>query len=100
MPQAYECQAQVTKKDIKSYTNQPYKIINNNIPAFTETEKQNTTAFETYSDLDSLGRCGVAYANICTAGRYFYNPSFWLAIRHEMGTLPSDWLSACRRKCK
>ena len=21
--------------------------------------------FETYSDLDSLGRCGVAYANIC-----------------------------------
>lgn len=65
MPQAYECQAQVTKKDIKSYTNQPYKIINNNIPAFTETEKQNTTAFETYSDLDSLGRCGVAYANIC-----------------------------------
>ena len=24
-----------------------------------------TTAFENYSDLDSLGRCGVAYANIC-----------------------------------
>lgn len=85
MPQAYECQAQVTKKDIKSYTNQPYKIINNNIPAFTETEKQNTTAFETYSDLDSLGRCGVAYANICkelmpTSPRediFIIHPSGW-----------------------
>ena len=85
MPQAYECQAQVTKKDIQSYTNQPYKIINNNIPAFTETEKQNTTAFETYSNLDSLGRCGVAYANICkelmpTSPRediFIIHPSGW-----------------------
>ena len=30
-------------------------------------EKDYTTkVFENYSDLDSLGRCGVAYANICT----------------------------------
>ena len=29
-------------------------------------EHQHTTEpFETYSELDSLGRCGVAYANIC-----------------------------------
>lgn len=42
-----------------------YTIVNNNIPLFTDEEKQNTQAFEYYSDLDSLGRCGAAYANIC-----------------------------------
>lgn len=40
--------------------------INQNIPYFTEEEKQCTQAFERYSELDELGRCGVAYANICT----------------------------------
>ena len=43
---------------------QPYKVINNNIPYFEESEIT-TRVFETYSDLDSLGRCGTAYANIC-----------------------------------
>lgn len=42
-----------------------YTIVNNNIPLFTDEERQNTHAFEYYSDLDSLGRCGAAYANIC-----------------------------------
>ena len=42
-----------------------YTIVNNNTPLFTDEEKQNTQAFEYYSDLDQLGRCGVAYANIC-----------------------------------
>lgn len=42
-----------------------YTIVNNNTPLFTDEEKQNTQAFEYYSDLDSLGRCGAAYANIC-----------------------------------
>lgn len=40
-----------------------YVIINNNIPFFNE-EEMTTNAFEKYSKLDSLGRCGVAYANI------------------------------------
>ena len=39
--------------------------INHNQPFFTKDEKHNKTAFENYSELDSLGRCGVAYANIC-----------------------------------
>ncbi len=43
----------------------PYEIVNGNKPYFTDAEKKNTKAFETYSNLDSLGRCGVAYANIC-----------------------------------
>lgn len=43
-----------------------YVIINNNEPFFEESEKT-TNSFEKYSDLDSLGRCGVAYANISTS---------------------------------
>lgn len=51
--------------DSISYNGQPYVSVNNNEPGFTDAEKKNTSAFENYSSLDSLGRCGVAYANIC-----------------------------------
>lgn len=37
--------------------------LNGNVPYFTDDEFT-TTSFETYSTLDSLGRCGVAYANV------------------------------------
>ena len=40
-----------------------YVIINNNEPFFDESEISKSS-FEEYSELDSLGRCGVAYANI------------------------------------
>ena len=43
----------------------PYFVVNNNIPAFSDTDLIRTDAFEIYSDLDAFGRCGVAYANIC-----------------------------------
>ena len=49
---------------IPEYLSSPYVEINNNIPYFTE-EDFTTKAFEKYSELDSLGRCGVAIANIC-----------------------------------
>lgn len=42
----------------------PYVELNNNVPNFTDEEKTITETFENYSDLDSLGRCGVAYANL------------------------------------
>jgi len=42
-----------------------YIILNDNVPSFTEEEKRSTEPFERYSALDRLGRCGVAYANIC-----------------------------------
>ena len=35
------------------------------MPFFTDDEKIITTAFEIYTPLDNLGRCGIAYANIC-----------------------------------
>ena len=49
--------------DIPSYSGQSYVTINNNNPYFTD-EELGTTAYEFYSDLDSLGRCGVVYACI------------------------------------
>ena len=55
----------INLNDIPEYTNSPYVEINNNIPSFTK-EDYTTKPFETYSDLDNLGRCGIAYANICT----------------------------------
>lgn len=51
-------------KDIPQYTDFPYVYINNNVPNFLESEYI-TKPFEKYSELDSLGRCGVAYVNIC-----------------------------------
>ena len=50
--------------DIPAYSGSAYCEINGNVPAFGDDELV-TDAFENYSDLDSLGRCGVAYANIC-----------------------------------
>lgn len=50
--------------DIPEYSGSAYCEINGNVPAFGDDELV-TDTFENYSDLDSLGRCGVAYANIC-----------------------------------
>lgn len=47
------------------YTGEPYVEVNGNVPFFTDDEKNSTEIFENYSELDSLGRCGVAYASIC-----------------------------------
>ncbi len=43
----------------------PWTELNGNVPEFDASDLTRTDPFETYSDLDSLGRCGVAYANIC-----------------------------------
>ena len=51
-------------KDIPEYNGKIYIEINNNIPYFTK-EDYTINTFENYSNLDSLGRCGVAFANIC-----------------------------------
>lgn len=49
---------------IPEYSGNPYVELNGNVPYFTD-EELTTTAFELYSELDSLGRCGAGYANIC-----------------------------------
>lgn len=49
---------------VPEYCGMPYAEINGNMPFFEESEKT-TEAFERYSELDSFGRCGAAFANIC-----------------------------------
>ena len=46
---------------IAVWDGQPYVVVDNNEPGFTEADLT-TNAFEQYSALDSLGRCGTAYA--------------------------------------
>ena len=50
--------------DVPDYSGNPYTAVNNNEPYFTA-DDFTTEAFEDYSELDSLGRCGTAYANVC-----------------------------------
>ena len=52
-----------TVDSIPAYSGQAYVEINNNQPYFTSDEMV-TVSFETYEELDELGRCGVAYACI------------------------------------
>ncbi len=55
----------VDLSDLPEYSDKAFIELNENVPAFTEEEKKSTEAFERYSELDKLGRCGVAFANIC-----------------------------------
>ena len=50
-------------ENLPEYDGNSYVIVNDNIPYFKE-EEYTTTSFEKYSELDLLGRCGVASANI------------------------------------
>ena len=50
-------------ENLPEYDGNRYVIVNDNIPYFKE-EEYTTTSFEKYSELDLLGRCGVASANI------------------------------------
>lgn len=52
-----------TLAEIPEYDGQAYIALENNEPNFSE-EDLTEVSFERYSELDSLGRCGVAYANI------------------------------------
>ena len=53
----------VSLEDIPEYNGKPYVYINSNVPFFNESDLT-ITSFEKYSELDSLGRCGVAVASI------------------------------------
>ena len=50
-------------ENVPVYNEKPYVYINDNIPNFAE-EDFNKEAFEKYSKLDILGRCGAAYAKL------------------------------------
>lgn len=50
---------------VPKYNGEASVEVNGNKPYFTAKEKKNTKSFESYHKLDKLGRCGVAYANVC-----------------------------------
>ena len=50
---------------IPAYADKPYTVLNDNQPVFSIEEKSKVEVFEYYSAQDHLGRCGVAYANVC-----------------------------------
>lgn len=80
----------INLNEIPAFSDKAYITINNNIPYFSD-EDYSTTSFEKYSDLDSLGRCGVAYANIGidlmpTSEREsigMIKPSGWQTVKYD-----------------
>ncbi|WP_432628346.1 DNA/RNA non-specific endonuclease [Brotaphodocola sp.] len=53
--------------EVPEYSGDPYVAVHDNVPYFTEAElKAAKDSFESYSELDNLGRCGVAYASVST----------------------------------
>lgn len=77
-------------EEIPEYSGSPYVILNNNEPDFTEQDLSNES-YEFYSELDELGRCGEAFANI---GRDLMptqkrgsigkvKPSGWYTVKYE-----------------
>lgn len=49
--------------DIPDYSGEPYVIVQNNVPYFSDADLT-ATSYENYSELDELGRCGAATACI------------------------------------
>lgn len=90
---------EVNLNNISEYNGSPYISLNANMPYFTDEEKLITKPFENYSNLDSLGRCGVAFANICkeimpteergTIGQV--RPSGWHTVKYN-GVVDGNYL--------
>lgn len=75
---------------VPAYSGNPVYIVNNNNPFF-ETNELTSQSFENYSELDALGRCGVAYACIDQSmmpteerGEIgFVRPSGWHTVKYD-----------------
>lgn len=81
----------ITLSDVPEFSGEPYVELNGNKPSF-QKKDYTTEAFEEYSELDELGRCGIAYANICkeimpTEKRGSISsvkPSGWQAVKYDI----------------
>lgn len=91
--------ASVTVEDIPEYNGQPYVEINDNKPDFETYEiEEAQTSFETYEQLDNLGRCTMAQASISqdtmpTQDRESISsvkPSGWENERYDF--VPGGWV--------
>lgn len=84
--------------NIPKYNGNPYTKINGNVPNISESELQ-TETYETYSEMDELGRCGTAEAvlgleTMPTEDRGsigMVKPSGWQTIRYD-GIVDGNYL--------
>jgi DNA-entry nuclease len=86
---------------IPEYSNKAYVEVNGNTPFFTEAD-YTTTAYENYSELDSLGRCGVVMA--CLGKETMpkkdedrgsinnVTPSGWVQKKYDASLVSGGWL--------
>ena len=89
--QAEPVQAEaVSVESVPEYSGDPYVVLADNHPDFDESD-YTTQAFEEYAELDELGRCGTAFANVCpntmpTEERGSISsvkPSGWQSVRYD-----------------
>lgn len=81
----------VSMQLLPAYSGKSYVEIDGNEPGFTEKDKTKKS-FEQYSELDSLGRCGVAYANVGKdlmpteerSGIGKVKPSGWHTVKYDI----------------
>lgn len=80
----------IDENDIPDYDGHDYIELNGNKPSFQESDLT-TKSFEYYSELDELGRCGEAYANIGVdlmpteerGSIGMIKPSGWHTVRYD-----------------
>lgn len=83
-------QDEIDVQKIPAYDGEPYVQLNDNQPDF-DVQEITTEEFESYSTLDALGRCGVAFANISEEtmptderGKIgMIKPSGWHTIKYD-----------------
>ena len=77
-------------EDIPAFSGDPYVVLLDNEPGFTESQLT-SSSYETYSQLDSLGRCGVAEAcvgvDLMPTGERgaigSVKPSGWQSVKYD-----------------
>lgn len=80
----------ITLNNLPDYSGEAYVELNDNVPDFSKKD-MTSKAFEKYSELDNLGRCGVAYANVCTetmpteerGNIGMIKPSGWQTVKYD-----------------
>lgn len=80
----------ITIDEVPVYSGDPYVVINDNEPSFSSEELE-SDSFESYGELDDLGRCTIAFANLSSElmpqgergsiGQV--KPSGWQTVRYD-----------------
>lgn len=80
----------ITIDEVPVYSGDPYVVINDNEPSFSSEELE-SDSFESYGELDDLGRCTIAFANLSkelmpqgergSIGQV--KPSGWQMVRYD-----------------